>query len=181
MPELALAAGRCRDPIEWKFKGERMTRHVARFAAVAMIALSLAHPSLAASGGKDAETTALSFHEAVSNYSAATADETLLKSRRFFVSDAAYRDFRNAVKSSGNFDAVKKFEMNVTSVPGEAKTSQSEDGSWKVTFESKDSYRPAAGTGIDQCLVVDVVLKSVGKSFGVSSVTETTCPAGSKK
>jgi hypothetical protein len=163
-----------------------MTRHISRFAAVAMIALAMialafTHPSLAGGGGaKEAETAALSFHRAVSNYSAATADETLLKSRRFFVDEAAYQDFRTAMKSAGNYDAVKKFEMNVISSPGEAKTSRSEDGSWKVTFRSKESYRPASGAGLDQCLVVDVVLKHAGKSLAVSSMIETACPAATK-
>jgi chitodextrinase len=158
-----------------------MPRGAFIFAAVAAIALSLTTTSYAAAGlAKDAELTALSFHKAISNYSAATADEMLLKSRQFFVDEAAYLDFRKAVRSSGNYDAVKKFDMTVTSAPGAANASKSKDGAWTVTFRSKDSYRPVAGAGLDQCLVVSVVLKSVGKSFGVSSIAETTCPAGAK-
>lgn len=145
--------------------------------ATALLLLAIATPSTASQfGTKEAQDVALSFYRAVSNYSPDESNEMLLRSRPFFASADAYKDFRSKTQSSGYFDGAQRYHMTVSSRTGEARTGLAGDGSWHVSFAARVFLRPPEGVGLDRCVNVQVVVKQTGDKLGVASVVEEDCP-----
>jgi hypothetical protein len=159
-----------------------MTRGTVRALTATAALIFLMHsPSNAETTAKKVEDFALSFHQAISNYKAETIDATLLKSRALFADRSAYESYNAALRASGNYEAVKKYNMTVTATASGAKAVKGDDGRWDVTFQTRVAYRPEQGHGLDQCLVVDVkVSEKDGAGLGVSSVVATNCPVPAK-
>lgn len=156
-----------------------MTRSIVRaLTATAALIFLMQAPSHAETGANKVADFAVSFHSAIANFKGDSVDKTLLKSRVFFADKESYDSYRGAFRESGNYEAVKKFNMTVTAKTGKAKAVKGEDGRWDVTFQSRQSYRPEQGNGLDVCLDVDVkVTEKADGGLGVTSVVMTDCAA----
>lgn len=159
-----------------------MTRRIVRaMTGTAALLLLMQAPSHAETKKGKVVEFALSFHAATSNYKAVSIDEMLLKSRAFFADQGSYDSYRTAFRGSGNYEAVKKYNMTVTAKAGEAKAVKGDDGRWGVTFQAKESYRPEQGIGLDTCLDVDVkVAEKSDGGLGVTSVVMIPCSASAE-
>lgn len=159
-----------------------MIRGIVRALAATAALIFLMHaPSNAGTEAGKVSKFALSFHAATSNYKAGSIDEMLLKSRAFFADQGAYDSYRTAFRGSGNYEAVKKYNMTVTAKTGEATAVKGDDGRWAVTFQAKESYRPEQGIGLDTCLDVDVkVAEKTDGGLGVTSVVMIPCSLSAK-
>lgn len=110
-----------------------------------------------------------SSYERVYRLSHKDLDGDISYARGLFADQASFESYVDALKSSGNLDAIAKYGAAVSVVTAAPSLSEKDpDGIWTVKFRSKISY--SGKISVDQCLDATVRVKETDSELGILNI-----------